>query len=169
LDWLIPQRLDFEEFRRDKFFFYFTQLGEYPRPGTDTATLKQMMQPYVSIPGVADQLKALEDIEPIWGSENAAVMGRRFEIERAHYYAQNRMLSQIRPWNRTADLTVTGPGTIRYVQVKWSVSAMDAETASSVVRQAQNIGGQGEFLLESTKLSGEAIAVLVRGGGRPLP
>lgn len=37
---------------------------------------------------------------------------------------------------------------------------MDSKTATGVVRQAQKIGGQGEYLLEWTRLSGEAVEVL---------
>jgi RHS repeat-associated protein len=154
--------------------FYFNALGAYPKPGRTTPTIQQDLQTINHIAGISGMSRDLgyaqqNSSKLPWLAD--ALMGRKFESERAIFFAGRNALTSVTSMGAEIDLVVNNFGTINYVQVKWSDKGMSYSSANKVKNDFQNNPKytSGSFLLESTSFDAAALAHLVNNGGQQLP
>jgi RHS repeat-associated protein len=106
-------------------------------------------------------------------SRQYLLMGRKFEAERALWYAHRGMLRQVTTFRATPqrDLRVSFAGEIEFVEVKWGFNGISDNEARRVVATARTIASalNGKYLLEANGISPSAYRILRRGRGEELP
>jgi len=156
---------------KQKKTLYFNAVGPYPRPGRTTPTLQQGLQAINYIAGIngvsshldSAQRQVNQSSEPWFDN---LLMGRKYEAERAIFFAGRNALASVNSTMPEIDFIVRNFGTINYVQVKWSDKGLSQSEASEVMSNFQNnpMYPSGSFLLETTTFSPAAVADLINKG-----
>jgi hypothetical protein len=140
-----------------KHIFYYTELGSYA--GRPTDEIRAELEYFAYIQGVRGLISQLNAMDTKVYTENdfrfyPRLMGRKFESERAIYYASSDQLQAANSTSELYDLLVRNMDilTIRFIEVKWSRGAVSREELSGVVRQAK-LHPSDTFLLEATYIT----------------
>ena len=155
-----------------KHYFYFRDVGDYPIPGREIIRIVQDLD-YYNYPGMhgaIGQLNAMDKLVNQTGGEWAIypLMGRKFESERAIYYAREKMLVNMNVTSAGYDLTVSNFGTITSIELKWTLNPLGEPIIKSVAEKSK-LHPSGSYLLESNKLDNNSKISLRANGGIELP
>jgi len=154
--------------------FFFNDVGPYPAPGRDTDDIVAELQFYFNIPGMAGEAAQLRNAQSQFDKSNGQeylenwLMGRKFEAERAIFFASRNALVQAHSTGEGYDLIPTNFGPIQYIQEKWSRGTMSLSTAGRVSNEARS-HPSGTYLVESNSIGLGARLLLQRNGGQELP
>ena len=155
-----------------KHVFYFAQTAPYMIPGRNTPDIVADLGRYTSIQGISGEIGQLNQgqgfYDSVGGGTIYILMGRKFEAERAIYFAGRNALVEAHASGAGYDLIPRNFGTIQYIQVKWSNTPMPKYTQDAVIAEAKT-HASGTYLVESNNLDLNATAELLLQGGKPVP
>jgi len=155
--------------REPKHEFYFNDVGPYtPR---DTSQIISDLQSY-GIEGMAQSITQLKTAQEQYDKGNTWMIdiltGRKFEAERAIFFAGRNALVEMDVFAEHYDLIVRNFRGISFVEVKWSRGPMPATTIADVVASARQ-HPSGTYLVESNNIDETARKALAKEGGIQLP
>lgn len=154
---------------RPEHTFFFSDVGPYIPRGTDEIVADLEMYGLPGMAGSVSQLTSAQnsfDTGATWMID--ILMGRKFEAERAIFFASRGALVQMNVSAPHYDLITRSFGPIQYVEVKWSRGPMPADTIRDVIESART-HPSGIYLVESNNIDEAARETLEEYGGTELP
>ena len=162
---------DVTETPDSNFYFYFKDVGPYILPGRNTSLLiKELTE--LNVTGMKGEIGQLSATDYLYNNGEKwleyPLMGRKFESERAIYYARKNELVSMNSTASGYDLMVRNVGPINCIEVKWSIGPIPDQTISNIVADAKS-HPSGTYLLESNFIDSRARTILQQKGGIPSP